>query len=121
MLTGKFKSAKDFQTRGIISQFPRFQQEAIDHNLELVQQAEAAAQRKGCTTAQLAISWVRHNSKRSGVPTVIPIPGATGISRVTENGELIALSDDEFAAISGIVNSFETAGNRYPDQFPVNT
>lgn len=121
MLTGRYRTAEDFQGRGLISQFPRFQKEAFDHNIKLVHSVEALAKKKGCTTPQLAISWVQHNSKRSGVPSVIPIPGAVAVSRVTENAELIPLSEEEFAAISDIVNNFETVGNRYPDQFPVNT
>ena len=121
MLTGKFKTTNDLKDKGMISQFPRFQAEAFNHNIKLVQQVESLAKSKGCTAAQLAISWVQHNSKRSGVPTVIPIPGATAASRVTENGTLVELSEDEFAAISDVVHGFETAGSRYPEQFPVNT
>jgi pyridoxine 4-dehydrogenase len=86
-----------------------------------VEQVESLTQSKGCTAAQLAISWVQHNSKRSGVPTVIPIPGATAASRVTENSKLVELSEDEFTTISDMVHGFETAGRRYPEQFAVNT
>lgn len=100
---------------------PRFQPGAFEHNLQLVDQVEAIAKRKGCTPGQLAIAWVRKHSDRPGLPTIIPIPGATAESRVRENAQLVDLTEEEFAQINEIVRSFETMGKRYPDQIPMNT
>ncbi|KAF5125411.1 Pyridoxal reductase [Metarhizium anisopliae] len=121
MLTGRFKSVADMQDRGIISSFPRFQSGAFEHNLKLVGQVEEIAKVKGCTPGQLAIAWVRKHSNRPGLPTIIPIPGATAASRVRENAKLVDITDEEFTRISDMVKNFETAGKRYPDSVPTNT
>ena len=40
------------------SYFPRFQGEALDANLALVEKITAIAEEKGCTPGQLALAWV---------------------------------------------------------------
>ncbi|UZP32704.1 hypothetical protein NXS19_000520 [Fusarium pseudograminearum] len=57
MLTGRFNNSSEFQGQGIASRFPRFQPEAFQHNLKLVEQVKAVAEKKGVTPAQLAINW----------------------------------------------------------------
>ncbi|KPM41596.1 hypothetical protein AK830_g4969 [Neonectria ditissima] len=121
MLTGRFTDASQFKELGVIAHFPRFQAEALQHNLKLVAQAKALAEKKGCTPAQLAIGWVRGLSNRNGLPTIIPIPGATTASRVEENAKVIELSEEEMKAIDDIVNSFEPSGGRYPAGLPTDT
>lgn len=105
----------------MVSIFPRFQKEAFDHNLKLVQQVEALAEKKGCTPAQLAIGWVRAQSNRPGLPTIIPIPGATTSARVDENSKFVELSEDELKAIGEIIENFDVAGGRYPPGFAKET
>lgn len=121
MLTGKFKDVSQVKELGIVSFLPRFQKEAFDHNLKLVQQVEALAEKKGCTPAQLAIGWVRAQSNRPGLPTIIPIPGATASARVEENSKFIELSEDELKAIGDLIESFDVAGGRYPQGLPMET
>lgn len=121
ILTGRFKDVSDIKDRGVMVGFPRFQPGAFEQNLELVRQVEAVAKAKGCTSAQLAIAWVRKYSNRPGLPTIIPIPGATAASRVRENAELVEITDEEFSALNNIVFSFKTAGARYPDFVPMNS
>ncbi|KAG6013941.1 hypothetical protein E4U54_006099 [Claviceps lovelessii] len=100
---------------------PRFQPGAFEHNLQLVHQVEEMAKTKGCTPGQLAIAWVRKHSNRPGLPTIVPIPGATAESRVRENALLVQLTEDEFDRVNDMIRSFETMGNRYPDHLPINT
>lgn len=121
MLTGTFSAPADFKGRGFAEHFPRFQGEAFEQNIKLVRQVEELAKKKGCTAAQLAINWDRSLSQRQGLPTIIPIPGATTVPRVQENSKVIELSEEEIKAISDIVDSFETTGSRYPDGAPTNT
>jgi pyridoxine 4-dehydrogenase len=121
MLTGKFKSLDDIPKDSILRFFPRFQPGTFDINLELVRKVEEIAQRKGCTPAQLAIAWVKALSRRPGMPTIIPIPGATTAERVEENSKQVDLSDQEMEDIDAILSKFETAGERYPGQIPMNT
>ncbi|OAA42658.1 Aldo/keto reductase [Metarhizium rileyi] len=121
ILTGKFKSVADMRDRGLISSYPRFQPGAFEHNLKMVSQVEEIAKAKGCTPGQLAIAWVRKHSNRPGLPTVIPIPGATAASRVRENAKLVDITESDFTKMSDIVRNFETAGKRYPDSIPCDT
>lgn len=121
MLSGQFKDVSQIKELGVVSFLPRFQKEAFDHNLKLVRQVEALAEMKGCTPAQLAISWVRSLSNRPGLPTIIPIPGATTAARVEENSKFIELSEEELKTIGDMVDSFEVSGDRYPAQIPMNT
>lgn len=101
--------------------FPRFQPENFEINMQLVQQVEKMAEKKGCTPAQLAINWTRALSRRPGMPTIIPIPGATTAARVEENSQQIELTDEEMGEIDATLAKFTPAGARYPDGIPTNT
>jgi pyridoxine 4-dehydrogenase len=123
MLTGKFKKFEDFPQDSLLLQFgfPRFQQANFEKNVQLVEKAEQLAKKKGCTTAQLAINWTRSLSRRPGLPTIIPIPGATTEERVLENSKVIDFTDEELAEIDEILANFKTAGDRYPAIFESDT
>lgn len=123
MLTGQFKKFDDLPQDSLLRSFdfPRFQRENFEKNMQLVEKVEDIAQRKGCTPAQLAINWTRALSRRPGVPTIIPIPGATTAERVEENSKLIEITDEEMQEIDEILAKFTPAGERYPGAIPVNT
>lgn len=120
MLTGQVKSIDDLPEGSMLRHFPRFQPGNFEINLQLVDQVARTAAKKGCTPAQLAINWVLAISKRPGMPTIIPIPGATTAARVNENSKLVELTDEELAEIDAILAKFTTAGERYPDSIPMN-
>lgn len=101
--------------------FPRFQEETFAHNLTLTTKVEELAKAKGCTTAQLAVAWVRSQSGRNGLPAIIPLPGATTSARVTENATAIKLGEEDIKALDDIVKGFTPAGLRYPTFVPTNT
>lgn len=105
----------------MISTFPRFQGDALEHNLKLVEKVHAIAAKKGCTPAQLAIAWDRSISSRPGMPTIIPIPGSTTVARVQENSKVVEVSEAELKEISDVLDGFETVGRRYPQGFPIET
>ena len=111
-LTGQIKSFSDvseFQKMG-----PRFQEENFSKNLELVETIKSIAERKGCTTAQLAIAWVRAYSSVEGCPVIVPLPGATTVERVEENLRDVKLSEEEMREIGGILERMPVAGPRVP-------
>jgi aryl-alcohol dehydrogenase-like predicted oxidoreductase len=60
---------------------------------------EAAAKSHGVTPAQLALAWLLRRS-----PVMLPIPGTRSVAHVEENiaAADIALSDEEFAALSAL-------------------
>jgi len=50
--------------------FPRFSEENIDANTKLVNQFKGFADKKGCSTSQLALAWLLKQGD-----DIIPIPG----------------------------------------------
>ncbi|KAM0287714.1 hypothetical protein ACHAQH_000245 [Verticillium albo-atrum] len=121
LLTGQFKSLDDLPKHDMRRHMPRFQPENFDINLELASQVAHMAEKKGVTSAQLALGWCRALSRRPGMPTIIPIPGTTSASRVEENGKLVDISDAEMEEIDAMLAKFDVAGGRYPAGAPVNT
>jgi len=121
ILTGSIKSTKDAEYLGFVGSFPRFQEEAMAHNLKLVDRVHEMAREKGCSSAQLALAWVRSISKRPGMPVIIPIPGATKPGRVQENSRPVELSDAELKRLDRILEGFSIAGTRYPQGIPIET
>ena len=108
--------------------YPKFQDDVLEHNNRINDEVEKLAKRKGVTKAQVAINWVRCLSGRKTrvtsedgkemevvLGTIIPIPGATTSERVTENTELVDLSDEEMVEIAGILQATEIKGQRYPE------
>ena len=108
--------------------YPKFQDDVLEHNNRINDEVEKLAERKGVTKAQVAINWVRclsgrkvrvmgEDGKESEVTlgSIIPIPGATTAERVTENTELVELSDEEMEEIEEILRTVEVKGERYPE------
>ncbi|KIM92943.1 hypothetical protein OIDMADRAFT_184949, partial [Oidiodendron maius Zn] len=73
MLAGKWKTADD--VKGHHRAFPRFQGKNFDKNLELVSEVAKLAKAKGVTPGQLALSWIKAQSNKPGMPFIIPISG----------------------------------------------
>ncbi|MET1755471.1 aldo/keto reductase [Novosphingobium sp. RD2P27] len=89
---------------------PRFQTEAGQANLRLVDALVALASHKGCTPAQLALAWVLHQGE-----DIVPIPGTRKIERLNENVSAaeLTLSADDLAMIEQAVPADEVVGGRY--------
>ncbi|KAG6362048.1 hypothetical protein INS49_010277 [Diaporthe citri] len=121
LLTGEIKSPDDIPEDDMRKHMPRFQAGNFEHNITLVHKVNELAKKKGCTPGQFALGWVRTLSKRPGMPTIIPIPGATTVERVNENSKLVDLTDEEMNVIDGILEKMEVKGDRYPDYVPVDT
>lgn len=113
MLSGQITKPEDIPEGDFRKTIPRFSEENFPKNLELVRELEKMAKKKGCTPAQLAINWVRTQSKKNGNPEVIPIPGASSAERVAENAKAVSLSGDDVAQIDSILRSFTVVGGRY--------
>jgi pyridoxine 4-dehydrogenase len=64
MLTGEIKFLSDVPEGDFRRHMPRFQTDAFDVNMELVDEIQKVAEQKGCTPAQLAISWVKSLSEK---------------------------------------------------------
>jgi aryl-alcohol dehydrogenase-like predicted oxidoreductase len=116
-LTGRIRSVneldeKDFRRRG-----PRFQEENLQHNLELVEQVEAIAQEKGVKASQIALAWVLACGD-----DIVPIPGTKRLSYLEENAAAaeIELTPDELERLEQAFPAGAAAGDRYSDMSSVN-
>ncbi|MCJ1394706.1 Pyridoxine 4-dehydrogenase [Xylographa bjoerkii] len=113
-LTGDIKKLDDIPQDDMRRRFPRFSEENFPKNVDLVHKVEALAKQKECKPSQLALAWVRQLSERPGMPTIIPIPGATTEARVTENMGMVRLSNSDMKEIDKILESAIVEGHRYP-------
>lgn len=91
----------------------RFQPEVFDENIKLLHAVEDIAKAKGATPAQIALGWVLAQSGTKGMPTIIPIPGATTSARIEENTKPAKLSDEDMKALDDILKKFPIKGGRY--------
>ncbi|KAK3414607.1 hypothetical protein EUGRSUZ_H00467 [Eucalyptus grandis] len=89
---------------------PRFQPENLAHNMKLFDRVNEIAQRKGCTTSQLALAWVHYQGD-----DVCPIPGTTKIENFNQNiGALsVKLTPEEMAELESIASADNVKGGRY--------
>jgi len=109
-LSGRFKSPADFPEGDFRKNHPRFQGENFEKNLQLVEEVEAMAKEKGCTTAQLALAWVLAQGD-----DIVPIPGTKHVRYLDENiGALdVKLSDADLKRLDAILPPGAAAGERY--------
>ncbi|MGW1563941.1 aldo/keto reductase [Streptomyces sp. NPDC002144] len=109
-LSGKIRKFEDLPEGDFRRMVPRFQGENFRKNLDVVEKIEAIAERRGVTTAQLALAWVLAQG-------VVAIPG-------TERRDLLALNiaateieltQQELDEIDAVAPRGFTVGERYPD------
>jgi len=112
-LTGQFKTIEDLPANDYRRNSPRFQGDNFAKNLELVNQIETMATRKGCTASQLALAWVMAQGS-----DIVPIPGTKQVKYLDENlaaGNL-SLTNDELKQIDAVLPAGSAAGDRYHAQ-----
>ena len=104
------------ETKDIRRGMPRFAPEAYAANLRLLPSYRALAQEAGCTPAQLALAWLLHKA-----PHIIPIPGTTNLSHLTEDlaADAVRLSPDLLARLEALINQHTVTGPRYNAQSSV--
>ena len=112
MLTGRFNKNTTFDKADFRSSIPRFQDENLKHNMELVEYMEDLAKMKETTLARIAIGWLLAQK-----PWIVPIPGTKRIERIQENigGAEIEFTPEELADIRRHLDSIEIVGERYPE------
>ena len=111
-LTGTIKSIDNLDTNDFRKASPRFQKDNIEKNLEAVRTIENIAENKGCTTSQIALSWVLSQGN-----DIIPIPGTKRIKYLEQNVESvdIKLSDNELKLLDTSFTSDNITGSRYSE------
>jgi aryl-alcohol dehydrogenase-like predicted oxidoreductase len=90
---------------------PRFTAEAMKANRILVDLLNEFGQRKGATSAQVALAWVLAQK-----PWIVPIPGTTKLERLEENLRSVdfELSPEEWRDLNHAVSKIKLQGDRYP-------
>lgn len=111
-LTGRFQRFEDLAPDDYRRLSPRFQGENFRKNLEIVARVREVAERKGCTPAQLALSWVLARGE-----DIITIPGTKRREFLEDNfGALdVELTAAEVAEIEAVFPVGAAAGMRYPE------
>ncbi|KAH6693483.1 NADP-dependent oxidoreductase domain-containing protein [Plectosphaerella plurivora] len=103
-----YASPDDFAPDDFRRTVPKFQGENFYKNKAIVDEVKKLAQRKGCTTAQIALAWVASQG-------LIAIPGTTKTHRLEENWESrnVVLTEKEQADMRRIVDSAKPTGQRF--------
>jgi aryl-alcohol dehydrogenase-like predicted oxidoreductase len=93
--------------------YPRFQEQALQANLKLATAVKELAAEKSITPAQLALAWVLAQGK-----DLVPIPGTKRIRYLEENmGALnVTLSPSDLKRIEARLAQIEVVGERYTPQ-----
>ncbi|KGO78105.1 Aldo/keto reductase [Penicillium italicum] len=114
VLTGAVTSLADIPDGDFRHYLSRFQEDNFKHNLKLINEVKDLATRKGVAPSQIALAWIRTQSGKPGMPTIIPIPGGTTKDKVVQNmGGAQALTDSEMAEIEAILEEHPVSGPRY--------
>ncbi|WP_223290915.1 aldo/keto reductase [Streptomyces avicenniae] len=103
-ITGTDLGADDLR-RGL----PRFSEENLPRNLELISRIHALAAQVGCSPAQFALAWLVAQS-------VVPIPGAQIRAHMAENASAgtVRLSAATLRAVDALAPAGAFAGERFP-------
>ncbi|MQA33510.1 aldo/keto reductase [Modestobacter roseus] len=116
-LSGQIRSIEDLAADDFRRHHPRFQGEAFEQNLRLVDRVREVAEEKGVTASQLALAWVMAQSGRDGNPAIVPIPGTKRVSYLKENAAAaeLTLGEEDLRRLDEAAPAGATAGDRYPD------
>lgn len=89
---------------------PRFQGDALDHHLALVEALRTVAEAKGSTVAGIAVAWVSAQGR-----DIVPLVGARNRQQLAETlgSAAVVLDADDLAAIERAVPKGAASGARY--------
>src|SRR5262249_32930553 len=90
--------------------YPRFQEEALQANLKLAAALQELATEKGISPAQLALAWVLAQGE-----DIVPIPGTKRVRYLEDNmgGLNVNLTEADLTKISAKLAEFQIVGERY--------
>lgn len=111
LLTGSTRTAAEIPADDRRRDHPRFQDENLQKNLDLLKPLLDMAKQKGCTPGQLALAWLLARGK-----DIVPIPGTKRRARLDENvaAAAVSLTPEEVTALQEAVPAGAAAGTRYP-------
>ncbi|MCH1866211.1 aldo/keto reductase [Nocardioides sp. CFH 31398] len=111
-LTGQVGADAEFGEGDIRATLPRFEREALEANLALVDRVRVVADRRGTTVGQVALAWLLAQQ-----PWVVPIPGTRRLERLDENlgAADVVLTADDLAELDRASTEVRVTGERYPE------
>jgi aryl-alcohol dehydrogenase-like predicted oxidoreductase len=111
-LTGWIDANTRFAPGDFRGMEPRFAQENMPHNLQLVTLVKAWAERKQVAPAQIALAWLLAQK-----PWIVPIPGTTNATHMRQNlGAMsVRFTQEELAELNTQVRAIEVQGLRLPE------
>jgi aryl-alcohol dehydrogenase-like predicted oxidoreductase len=120
-LSGRIRSLEDLAPDDFRRRNPRFQGEAFEQNLRLVDRVRELADEKGVTATQLALAWVMAQGGRAGNPAVVPIPGTKRVAYLEENAAAadVVLDEGDLRRLDEAAPVGAAVGDRYPDMSTV--
>src|SRR5262249_27377878 len=109
LLSGALTSADELSAGDWRRDNPRWTDENLEHNLELVRRVRSIGEQLDATPAQVAIAWVLAKGD-----DVVPIPGTKRLRYLEEN---VAAADLRLSAetVAELDAVGEAAGDRYPE------
>ena len=112
-LTGQIRSLADLPEDDWRRSNPRFQESALQENLQLADRVTELAERHSITPAQLALAWVMAKGE-----DIVPIPGTKRPERLEENAAAaeISLSAEDVDELDNAISPEAVRGSRYPEQ-----
>jgi aryl-alcohol dehydrogenase-like predicted oxidoreductase len=112
LLTGQVTAASKFGKGDIRASLPRFEREALEANLALVDLVTKVAERKNATVGQVALAWLLAQK-----PWIVPIPGTRRLQRLDENlgSADLNLTREDLAELDSASASVQVQGDRYPE------
>jgi aryl-alcohol dehydrogenase-like predicted oxidoreductase len=111
-LTGKIDETTEFADDDFRNTIPRFNADARKANRAFVELLSRVAERKGATTAQIALGWLLAQK-----PWIVPIPGTTKFHRMEENiaAADVELTADDLDEIESAASEMTPVGARYSE------
>ena len=111
-LTGTIQSTDVLSPNDYRRKTPRFQEENIKTNMQILNRVRDIATEKKCTPVQLALAWVMAMGK-----DIVPIPGTKHVKYLEENIAAlnITLTKQDLDRINALLPPGIAAGMRYPE------
>jgi aryl-alcohol dehydrogenase-like predicted oxidoreductase len=112
LLTGEIRRSADLAADDWRRNSPRFQGDALDHNLALVDASREVAAELDCSLAQLALAWVLAQGDY-----IVPIPGTKRRKYLEQNvaATALQLTEAQLTRLAELVPPEAVQGDRYAD------
>jgi aryl-alcohol dehydrogenase-like predicted oxidoreductase len=109
-LAGKISKIEDLPANDWRRTNPRFAEENLKHNLELVSEVKKLAELAQVSPTQIALAWLLKKDSH-----IVPIPGTKRLQYLEDNAQaaFLKISDSEWIPLEKKLETFRAAGTRY--------